>query len=338
MRHAVARALKDERGVALPVALMMMVMVSGLAVVSAKAAVNVQHQTLRDGNAKRAIQAAAAGMETATYQLNLLQPPATQCVIRTTRRSADAHADRHGRLVCHPDRGHGRWNGVHVPCLSGGADGGERADLLQRRIIATGRKNGFTRRVMVTTAASVRAPLFAASYAAVGHDAIDYRQQHRGGGRPRLERQHRAGTLRAFAAPSRRGRQVPDAQQQRAVCGGFPTSPATVPFNFPPVDQRTRRRSTTTPASARSAVGSNPCTGIVSWNAVTRVLSLNNNATVTLAATSYSFCRIELANSSRLLIATHRAPLKIYIDSPENCGTLLGPARCRSSRTPLSST
>src|SRR5437016_5196410 len=82
MKHAGQGRFSDERGVALPVALMVMVLVSGLAVVSARAAVGTQHQTLRDVSAKRAIQAAAAGAHAITYQLNLMQPKAGQCVMR----------------------------------------------------------------------------------------------------------------------------------------------------------------------------------------------------------------------------------------------------------------
>src|SRR3954454_7477269 len=174
MKHAGARSLKDERGVALPVALMMMVLVSGLAVVSAKAAVNVQHQTARDGNAKRAIQAASAGVAAATYQLNLLQPPAVQCVIRTTA----------GVLMLAPI-GTGGWCAPQTEQMADGTEYTFRVsaasltvangqNLLERRILAIGRKNGFERRVLVTTAASVQAPLFAANYAAVSLDSIDF--------------------------------------------------------------------------------------------------------------------------------------------------------------------
>ena len=177
MKHAGQRAWKRRaRSRRLPVALMMMVL--GAAVspcVSARAATSVQHQTLRDGNAKRAIQAAAAGVEAATYQLNLLQPPSPQCVIRTAA----------GLLTLAPVGADG-WCASQTEDLGDGTDytfrvssatvdGRQRTDPARAaRSSPPARKNGFKRRVLVTTTASVQAPLFAANYAAVSLDSIDF--------------------------------------------------------------------------------------------------------------------------------------------------------------------
>jgi hypothetical protein len=69
---------------------------------------------------------------------------------------------------------------------------------------------------------------------------------------------------------------------------------------------------------------SDPCTGSVGWDPATRVLSLSNNATLTLTGHTYSFCRIQLRNFSKLLVATRPSPLRVFIDSPENCGNAAG--------------
>ena len=68
------RRLTDERGVALPVALAVLFTVAGLATVAARAAIVSNNQSFRDNNAKRAVQAANAGLQAAVYQTNLLQP------------------------------------------------------------------------------------------------------------------------------------------------------------------------------------------------------------------------------------------------------------------------
>src|SRR3954464_1165200 len=73
---------KDERGIALPLALAVLAGVMVLALAAAAAAVTASHQSFRDRNAKRAFQAAAAGVQTATYRTTLLQPGLQQCVIK----------------------------------------------------------------------------------------------------------------------------------------------------------------------------------------------------------------------------------------------------------------
>ena len=62
------RALSDQRGIALPLALAVLFVVAGLAAVAARGAINASHQTYRDSNVKRAFQAANGGIDTATYQ------------------------------------------------------------------------------------------------------------------------------------------------------------------------------------------------------------------------------------------------------------------------------
>ncbi len=325
MRQAGVRAWNDERGVALPIALMMMVLVSGLAVVSARAATSAQHQTLRDGNAKRAIQGAAAGVEAATYQLNLLQPATTQCVIRTAAGLLSLSAvGADGWCPSQTeDLGDGATYTFRVSSAVATVANGQ--NLLQRRVLATGSKNGFKRRVLVTTAASVQAPLFAANYAAVSLDSIDF-----GNNTEVLGGVGSNGNITLRNSSSVCGAATPGVgktlslNNSASVCTGYTTSPATVPFALPPVDQQD---APTVNDNARiCAVGpaSDPCTGNVTWNATTRTLELDNTATLTLAGDTYSFCRIQLRNSSRLLIATLPGPLRIYIDSPENCGNRPG--------------
>ena len=196
MKNVGRRACKDERGIALPVALMMMVLVSGLAVVSARAAVGTQHQTLRDSNAKRAIQAAAAGVEAATYQMNLLQPPATQCVIRTAA----------GLLMLSPVGTDG-WCATQTEDLGDGTDYTFRVSSATvtagngQNLVAAADPLGWAQERLqaprpgdhlgLGAGAAVRSELRR------GEPRFDrLRQQHRGPGRSRVQRQHRAAQLR----------------------------------------------------------------------------------------------------------------------------------------------
>jgi hypothetical protein len=54
---------------------------------------------------------------------------------------------------------------------------------------------------------------------------------------------------------------------------------------------------------------------------------MSGGSTLTLSGDTYSFCRIELRNSATLRIAVRNSaqlPLRIYMDTPENCGTASG--------------
>ena len=58
MRLSILSRLREERGVALPVSLAVLVTVAGLATVAARSGIVSNNQSFRDSNAKRAIQAA----------------------------------------------------------------------------------------------------------------------------------------------------------------------------------------------------------------------------------------------------------------------------------------
>ncbi len=118
---------RDERGVALPVALAVLFVTAGLATVAARSAIVADHQSLRDRNAKRAIQAATSGLQDAVYQTNMLQPAANQCVVKNGPPQRGRRAGR--RLVCRADRGPGRRRAVHAPGLAGGVRHGQRLRL-----------------------------------------------------------------------------------------------------------------------------------------------------------------------------------------------------------------
>ncbi len=78
--------------------------------------------------------------------------------------------------------------------------------------------------------------------------------------------------------------------------------------------------------------------GNVSWNSTTRVLSMNSNATLTMGGTDYFICRLVMDSNSRLYMAAG-AKVRIYFDTPENCGLAANTAQIdMSSNTEVSST
>src|SRR5215210_2286654 len=74
--------ITDEQGIALPLALAVLAVIGVLGLAAAAAGVTTSHQSFRDRSAKRAFQAAAAGVQTATYRTTLLQPGSQECVIK----------------------------------------------------------------------------------------------------------------------------------------------------------------------------------------------------------------------------------------------------------------
>jgi hypothetical protein len=92
-----------------------------------------------------------------------------------------------------------------------------------------------------------------------------------------------------------------------------PISRRPVPFNqLSPVDPGN--------SATTNANGQIQSAGGVSYTSSTRQLSLNNNATLTLAGGTYNFCSLSINNGSTLAIATG-AKARIIIDSPDRPGS-----------------
>ena len=224
---------------ALPVALAVLLLVGGLATVAAKAAATAQHQTLRDTYVKRALQAATAGIQAATYQVNLLQPTALQCVLRDTT----------GTLSLTTVGADG-WCAPQTEVLEDGATYTVRVSrgvtvhsngqvLSQRRVISTGNVNGFKRRVLVTTSASTGEPLFAANYAAISHDPISIGNSAAIIGGLGSNGNITMSNTRERVRSRDPGRgQDAHPEQQRERLRRIPDQPGEVPFSLPPVDQK----------------------------------------------------------------------------------------------------
>jgi hypothetical protein len=59
------------------------------------------------------------------------------------------------------------------------------------------------------------------------------------------------------------------------------------------------------------------------WNPSTRTIETSNNATLTLGGGDYFICRLELSNNSHLIMADG-ATVRVFFDTPENCGLSSG--------------
>jgi hypothetical protein len=181
----------------------------------------------------------------------------------------------------------------------------------------------------VRTSAATTAPLFPVGYAAVSLASVSYGNtvtiNGDLGSNGDINLSNEA-TVCGNATPGP-GNQVTTSNQGH-VCAGYSTQPATQPFTLDPVDQGlapTQNSNARITSALAGTGGGDSCTtcGKVGWDPNTRVLSLSNNATLTLGGNTYSFCRLDLKNSAQLKIAVN-ATVRIYIDSPEHCGGTSG--------------
>ena len=331
----------EESGVALPVALGVLLVVGGLATVAARASIVAGNQSFRDINVKRATQAAYAGIQALRYQTNLLQPGVTQCVAKDVATGALSAVPVQSDGWCEPqteDLGNNASYTARITSSTAITANGQL--LAQRRIVSSGTVNGVKRRIIQTINAATGAPLFAPGYAAISLSSVDIGNsvQINGGlgsnGNITLRNSARV------CGPATPGPgKTLSLFNSANVCGGFSTTPAQQDFQLQPVDQGD---STTVNDNARisaaiTGTGSpaDACTSCdkIDWDPVTRSLVLNNNSTLTLSGNVYSFCRFEMNNSSQLIISARdpNTPLKIFIDTPENCGAGMGSVRLRNN-------
>ena len=320
---------RDERALALPIALAVLAFVAGLATVAARAAVSTQHQSQRDTNAKRAIQAALSGLNAATYSTNLIQPGVLQCVVKNAMT---------GELSLATVQVDG-WCSSQTETLSDGASysvrvsaavsmpGSGGQNLLERTVVSTGTSNGVTRRTKMVMRAAVAPESFPLDYALVSKSPLDITNSAQVNGSVASNGDITISNNALVCGSATPGPgKVVNLSNNGSLCSGGSTTPAGVLFNYPPVDQGNAatvndneritgaKNGTGTPRDTCSSCGR------INWNPATRVLEVVGNTSLTLTGDVYSFCRLEVSNNGTLRIAPRATPMKIYIDSPEACG------------------
>jgi Tfp pilus assembly protein PilX len=326
------RRLSDERGIALPVAIAVLFVIAALATVAARAAIVSNHQSARDSYAKRAAQATQAGLNAAIYQTNLLQPGANQCVQKAAGTGALSNVAVQGDSWCQPqseDLGDGASYSMQVSAAET-VTGSTGLTLAQRKIVSTGTVNGVRRRATVTIDASTGSPMFPPGYAVVVRDSVDMKNNstingHIGSNGTIAFKNNSTICGNVTAGPGK----TPTFGNNTTRCPGDTTGSAAEPFNLQPVDlsavqapngnDNGRLTNMNTPGKDSCA----NCTKI-SWNSATRVLTVDSNGVLTLGGDNYLFCRLEVKNGGKVQIASRPTPLRIYIDTPESCGTAAG--------------
>lgn len=331
----------SESGVALPVALAVVMVVSALASVAARAAIVSNNQTDRDVRVKQATQAAYAGLQALRYQINLLQPPSTHCVLKNVTTGALTVAVTQSNGWCEPqaeDLGNGA---SYTAQISSGTNITSNNQLLStRRIVSTGEARGVRRRVALSVNAATGAPIFPPGYAITSLNSVDFGSSVRiAGGLASNGNVTLRNTAEVCGPVTPGPGKSLTFHNSAGVCGGFSTTPAQQDFQLQPVDLEgstaTNDDARITAAVTGTGSPADTCTSCdqIEWDPLTRVLKLRNDSTLTLSGDVYSFCQLELHNSAQLIIAARdpNSPMKAFIDTPESCGTGLGNAVFRNN-------
>jgi hypothetical protein len=326
-----------EQGIAYPVALMMLLIIGSIAFAMTINSVAANNQAGRDRGVKRAVAAADAGVQVATYRMNKLTPGALLCVVRGVA----------SQILTEPLQPDG-WCRTQTEELGDGASYSYRVSsglgilengqsLVQRKIVATGcvmpnatsnaqcmAGGGVKRRVSMTVASPqgqlfpgrgvlsketllVRNNGYLESDAMSNDDVV-------------IENNAEVcGNVSYGPSPD----DIFDVDNNSIYdCPGKAATKSTQEFLLNPVDADPARLT-----NDNDRIGNlDTTTGSVQWNPISKVLKVWNNSTLTLTGDTYNFCYLEVRNNSRLIIAPRapgRPPVKIFIDRPELC-TLAG--------------
>jgi type II secretory pathway pseudopilin PulG len=320
--------IKDEGGIAMIVAMGSLMVILLLTAVIATAANQFSNESNKATNAKRAFEAAQAGLNTALARLNTLDPDILSCL-------ADSVLTLTSGTVCGPSSPEPIGNGgsfqyyTSLPLSLGGSCAGVTvADptVVQRCVTAIGTVNNVTRRVQERTAAYVGAPVFPIN-GVVGLAGVTLNNSAAITGtiasNGQLSLDNRSTATAAQLGPGGSTKILGSA----TPCIGYTLINNCVatrtasqgPFVLSPVDFGTTNVNNkdsriTTLADTRGT------TGTISWDPTNRILQLNNGASLTLGGDVYNFCSLSMGNGSTITLAA-QARTAIYIDSPNRTGS-----------------
>ncbi|WP_040598671.1 DUF7305 domain-containing protein [Patulibacter medicamentivorans] len=323
---AIPRSGRDgERGAAMLVALgvlLVTLLLSGLAVA---AATDGNRMSNDDVDGKRALQAAEAGLQTALYRINMLQPAADRCVTDAVVDPVAGRCPEHGPEALGNGASFSYRTSVELPAGSGCAGMPVQAQtaLSQRCVTATGNVHGVVRRVQTRIASYAATPLFPVA-GLLGLERVDL------SGNVRIDTPaatngvlsmngnvDTAGVVLGPAGSSRRTGNVSSGPivQRTAAQGPFVLA-AVDPGNSATVndDQRIANGLRTPPQPPFDTVTSQ--SGL-SFDPATRALRSTGNTTLTLGGGVYNFCSISISGNFTVVVAPG-ARVSLYVDSPDD--------------------
>jgi len=309
--------LRGEHGIAIPLAVLSLMLVLTLSGVVLTQAVRTGDSANREQASKRAVQAADAGIDVAVFRADKVATDVNPCPIIGGTGFA-SYLTIGGEQWCpevSEDLGDGKsysyW--VSAPDASG-----------NRTVVASGTAEGVTRRVAVQIekepvqlfdeyGVSSDSDITLDSSSEIGQRSPALRTDARANGNITL---NSSSNICGNAIPGP-GKTVTDASSY-GVCPGYSTTPASAPITFPAVDDTVASVTNDNNRICKAAL--DPCSPMSDvspnvWDNASRQLQLNSSATLTLRGSVYYFCSLALTSSSRLILdpPSTSKPVLIYI-------------------------
>jgi hypothetical protein len=302
---------RNERGIAVPTALMALVASFALASVAVMSTVDVQQGTKRDHDSKEAIAAADAGANIALLRLNRFLPSlsATNPCVGP---SGEAQTPTGG------------WCPSTAAEQVGGATYSYRISAYTAtgtiEVVSVGSSGTVSRRVNVSLKAGGQKSVFAKERL-IGQDGIDIV------GNPRIETDFGTnGNITANGSPTLCGNDRVGVGKSgpTPTCGKVKTEgnqnlpPIAPPSNITTVNDNCRLAQNCTGAKAgqidtysKSVTSKNP------WDSGIRKIDIASNEQLTMGGAIYWVCQVEIQGT---LYMPAKTAVQIFVDTPEHCG------------------
>jgi hypothetical protein len=306
--------LAPEGGIALPITMMVLTIGFALASVGSVAAISSLRNASRDSESSKAFAAAEAGIQQALLRRNkILTAEGYPCLVQGSG----------GDLI----PGFASPNGW-CPEQTGTVDGatftytvkpevisGDMEGQREISIVSEGTSGEGTRRVYMDALASTGRPAFAEAEV-VGLDSFVVSSGiiDASAGTNSDVNVNGTGYICGPSVTYGLGQGIvlsggnaevfPEAETGEQQLALSPPDPGDVHTN--PASNETDRINTLDPGDAQ-------------WNPTTREMSLNAKRSLTLGGTNYSLCKLTMSGNSELIVAQD-AIVRIYFDTPENCG------------------
>ena len=325
-------SLRSEQGIALPTAMLATVAALALAGAAVSSTVNVQQSSHRDSDSKSAIGVADAGANVALLRLGRDSGELAESACLSG-------SAPEGNGWCSPVTGEVGGGEYSYQLSEAGIACGGASGLC---VVSTGIAGSVTRRVEVTFTQSGGANSGGGGGGGgpeglIGDDDIeiennaDVRVSVGTNGKVSVHNNGNVcGNIRHGV-----GEPSTDFHNNGTQCSGYTETEENVDLpavsSFMPSDIATNNSnyrlvncvSENNPEGCEEDTYSGKWKSNVPWNPETRTISTFNNATLTLGGGDYFVCKLELSNNSHLIMAKDSL-VRIFFDTPENCGMSSG--------------
>lgn len=328
IRLCLLRLARNESGIALPTAMLATVAALALAGAAVTSTVNVQQSSHRDSDSKSAIGVADAGANVALLRLGRDSGELAE-------NSCLSGSSPEGNGWCSPVTGEVGGGEYSYQLSEAGIACGESSGLC---VVSTGIAGGVTRRVEVTFTQSSGSGSGEGGgeggpEGLIGDGDIDIEENADvrvsvgTNGRVYVHNNGNVcGNIRHGV-----GEPPTDFYDNGTQCSGYTETEENVDLpsvaSFMPSDIAENNSnyrlvncvSENSPEGCEEDTYSGKWKSNVPWNPETRTISTFNNASLTLGGGDYFICKLELSNNSHLIMAKD-ALVRIFFDTPENCG------------------